>query len=85
MDHRCSGTQAGDSSGARIGKQVQHAHFPPGGTNPLADKVPVDRLLREESDVFEAHRLDEKGQIPIVDLPLVGHFFIGLPVPSAGV
>ena len=64
-----SGSRKSGSSG--VGKQVQHLDRASGGTDFFRKPVPVCRLFREESRMFKAERLQIKGQIPVMDLPLL--------------
>ena len=58
-------------SPAGIGKQVQNPDRTSGFFYFIAEPVPVDRLLREEPRVLKAEGLQVKGQIPVMDCPLI--------------
>ena len=73
----------GNCGAARVGKKIQHLYrallqnaFLPPALPFLPDlfcaPVPVYRLLRKETGVFETERLQMEGQIPVVDAPLPG-------------
>ena len=70
-----SGLGGRDGGTAGVGKEVEDLYFLAGcdgASDDLAEPVPVDRLLGEESRVLEVKGLKSEGEIPIVDRPLLG-------------
>ena len=87
MDHLGPGLGAGAGGAAGVGEQIQHPGLPALGLfpigEPVAHKVPVHRLLREQARVLEARGPDHEGQVPVADEPAFRQLLLKLPVAAA--
>ena len=66
-----TGCSCGQSSAAGIGKKIQHLDRTTGISDLLTKPVPVHSLLRKKSCMLEAERLQIKGKILVMDIPLM--------------
>ena len=55
-----------------------------GAADGIRDEIPVHRLLREDAGVLEVHGLDQKGQIPVSQSPVLRQA-VGAPMAAARV
>ena len=72
MSHSRSGCRCRQRRSAGVGEKVQHLHRTAGVFDFIGEPVPVHRLLREKSRMFEAERFQVEAEIFISDLPLFG-------------
>ena len=71
MCHLCTGCSRRECGAACIGEEIQHFYRTSCIADLIREPFPVRRLFREQSGVFEIERLQVKGQIFIMNLPLL--------------
>ena len=83
MAHRGPRGRAGHGGSAGIGKKIEHGDGAVCLADALHAEIPVGGLLREKAGVLEVHGFDLKGEVPISDLPLLGHILL-FPLAASG-
>ena len=82
-DTRTAGS-AGQGCPAGVGEEIQCLNRTSRSANRFGDEIPVYSLLREYAGVLEIHRLDQEGQVAIMDWPTLRKAVVR-PTASAGI
>jgi len=72
MGNACAGSGSGQSRASCVGKKIQYFYRSSGIADFFPKPVPVYRLFRKKSGVFEAEGFQVEGEMLIMKIPLLG-------------